>query len=117
MALTAGLITDNLVFPNYQYHAYKVQGELVVQQCCVPLIFGEGINATLKPEIPLWHWPFGIALFGIIGFGLITKIRHFFVNPCKSCNWKAYNIDGFCGSKCHVRRNFEFLRRVNNKKS
>jgi uncharacterized membrane protein YraQ (UPF0718 family) len=111
MALTAGLITDNLVFPNYQYHAYKVQGELVVQQCCVPIIFGDGINATLKPEIPVWHWPFGIALFGIIAYGIYIKAKHFFYNPCKSCNWKAYNNDGFCGSKCHVRRDYDLLRR------
>lgn len=111
MALAAGLITDNLVFPNYQYHAYRMQGELVVQQCCVPLIFGDGINATLKPEIPIWHWPFGIALFGIIAYGIYIKAKHFFYNPCKTCNWKAYNNDGFCGSKCHVKRNYEFLRR------
>ena len=116
MALAAGLITDNLVFPNYQYHAYKVQGELVVQQCCVPLIFGDGINATLKPEIPIWHWPFGIALFGIIVYGIYIKAKHFFYNPCKTCNWKSYNNDGFCGSKCHVRRDYDLLRRVIQKK-
>lgn len=113
LALVAGLVTDQLVFPDYQYHAYRVQGELVVQQCCVPLIFGEGINtAGMSPQIPLWHWPFGIALFGIILYGIFMKTKHFIVNPCKTCNWKAYGSDGFCGSKCHVRRKYDFLNRI-----
>ena len=110
LALAAGLVTDHLVFPDYQYHAYRVQGELVVQQCCVPLIFGQGISTSgISPQIPVWHWPFGFVLFGIITYGLFIKAKHFFVNPCKSCNWKVYGNDGFCGSKCHVRRKYEFL--------
>lgn len=110
LALAAGLITDQLVFPDYQYHAFRVQGELVIQQCCVPQIFGEGIGTLgMSAHIPLWHWPFGIILFGIIIYGIYTKTRHFFVNPCKTCTWRAYGKDGFCGSKCHVRRNYDFL--------
>ncbi len=112
MALVAGIVTDQLVFPDYQYHAYRVQGELIVQQCCVPIIFGEGINPTgMSPQIPVWHWPFGIILFGIIIYGIYSKSKHFIVNPCRTCNWKVYNNDGFCGSKCHVRRNYDLLRR------
>ncbi len=115
LALTGGLITDNLVFPDYQYHAYRVQGELVVQQCCVPLIFGEGIGVKgASSVIPVWHWPFGIALFGIILYGIYIKIRHFIVNPCKTCTWKAYGKDGFCGSKCHVRRKYDYFYRIKN---
>lgn len=111
LALAGGLITDQLVFPDYQYHAYRVQGELVVQQCCVPLIFGEGIGATgVSPQIPVWHWPFGIALFGVILYGIYIKFKHFIVNPCKTCTWKAYGKDGFCGSKCHVRRKYDLLK-------
>jgi hypothetical protein len=101
-----------LVFPDYQYHAYRVQGELVVQQCCVPLIFGQGIGTSVATaQIPLWHWPFGIVLFGVIVYGVFIKLKHFFVNPCKTCTWKTYGKDGFCGSKCHVRRKYEFLHR------
>jgi uncharacterized protein len=111
LALAAGLLTDQFVFPDYQYHAYRVQGELIVQQCCVPLIFGEGIGATgVSPQIPVWHWPFGAVLFGIIIYGIYIKLKHFIVNPCKTCTWKAYGKDGFCGSKCHVRRKYDFLR-------
>jgi hypothetical protein len=112
LALAAGLITDQLVFPDYQYHAYRVQGELVVQQCCVPLIFGQGIGTSVvSAQIPLWHWPFGVVLFGVIVYGVFIKLKHFVVNPCKTCTWKVYGNDGFCGSKCHVRRKYDFLRR------
>lgn len=110
-ALLSGVVTDQLVFPNYQYHAYRVQGELVVNQCCVPLIFGDGINATITTrETPAWSKPFGVLLIGIILFGVFKKIRYFLINPCRSCTWKAYGADGFCGSKCHVRRKYEFTR-------
>lgn len=112
LALFAGLVTDQFVFPDYQYHAYRVQGELVVQQCCVPLIFGEGIGATgVSALIPLWHWPFGIILFSIILYGVYIKLRHFIVNPCKTCTWKDYAKDGLCSSKCHVRRKHDYLRK------
>ncbi len=112
LALTAGLVTDQLVFPDYQYHAYRVQGELVVQQCCVPLIFGEGIGtAGMSAQIPVWHWPFGIVLSGVILYGVYIKFKHFIVNPCKTCTWKDYGKDGLCGSKCHVRRKHDYLRK------
>lgn len=112
LALAGGLLTDQLVFPNYQYHAYRVQGELVVQQCCVPLIFGQGVGTTgISAQIPTWHWPFGIALFGVIIYGVFIKLKHFIVNPCLTCTWKVYGKDGFCGSKCHVRRKYDFLNR------
>jgi hypothetical protein len=111
IALLAGTITDQLIFPDYQYHAYRVQGELVVKQCCVPLIFGDRIgDFATTATFPLWHWPFGILLFGIITYGVLTKLKHFIINPCKTCSWKGYGKDGMCGSKCHVRRKYEMLR-------
>lgn len=113
LALVSGLITDQLVFPDYQYHAFRVEGELVVQQCCVPLIFGEGIATSgAAPQIPLWHWPFGIILFAIIIYGVIIKTKHFFINPCKTCTWKVYGRDGFCGSRCHVRRKYDYFGKI-----
>ncbi len=114
LSLVAGLFTDQFVFPDYQYHAYRVQGELVVQQCCVPLIFGDEIGSSssgVSPQIPIWHWPFGAALFGIIIYGVYIKFKHFFLNPCRTCTWRMFGKNGFCGSKCHVRRKFDFFRR------
>jgi len=112
IALISGLITDQLIFPDYQYHAYRIQGELVVQQCCVPLIFGDSVGGPTTYSIPLWHWPFGIILGTIIIYGTIKKLRFFFINPCKGCNWKSYGPNGTCGSKCHVRRKYEFFRKT-----
>jgi uncharacterized protein len=112
LALVAGVVTDQFVFADYQYHAYRVQGELVVQQCCVPIIFGDNIGKSgIAAQIPFWHWPFGVVLFIITIYGIYIKTKHFFVNPCKTCIWKTYGKDGFCGSKCHVRRKFDFIRR------
>ncbi len=112
LALIAGFVTDQLVFPDYQYHAFRVQGELVVKQCCVPLIFGDGIENTMVTKaFPLWHWPFGIILLIIIMLGIYKKLRFFFINPCASCSWKSYGADGYCGAKCHIRRKYEFLRK------
>ena len=111
IALLAGFITDQFVFPDYQYHAFRVQGELVVQQCCVPLIFGDSIgDPSATYAIPVWHWPFGVIFLAVILYGAVKKLRYFFINPCQSCNWKSYTTVGYCGSKCHVRRKYEFLR-------
>lgn len=112
LALVAGFVTDHLVFPNYQYHAFRVQGELFVKQCCVPLIFGDTVNTSFATlMIPGWHWPFVVLLFAVIAFGILKKLKYFFINPCLSCTWKSYGSDGYCGSRCHVRRKYEFLRR------
>ena len=110
LALIAGLLTDQFVFPDYQYHAYREQGELVVQQCCVPLIFGDSVGGPTTWSVPVWHWPFGVVLISVIAFGTVKKLRFFFINPCKGCNWKSYGSNGTCGSRCHVRRKYEFVR-------
>lgn len=111
LALVAGLITDQFVFPDYQYHAYREQGELIVQQCCVPLIFGDSVSGPSTFSVPFWHWPFGVILASIIVYGTVKKLRFFLVNPCKGCTWKTYGSNGTCGSKCHVRRKYEFFRK------
>ncbi len=110
LALIAGMVTDQLIFPDYQYHAYRVQGELVVQQCCVPLIFGDGVGGPSTYSIPVWHWPFGVIFGAVMIFGVAKKLQFFFINPCKGCSWKSYGPNGTCGSKCHVRRKYEFFR-------
>lgn len=112
LALAAGFITDQFIFPDYQYHAYREQGELVIQQCCVPLIFGEGVGGPSTYSIPVWHWPFGAVMTLIIGYGIFSKTRFFFTNPCKGCTWKNYGNNGTCGSKCHVRRKYELFRKL-----
>jgi uncharacterized membrane protein YraQ (UPF0718 family) len=113
MALAAGYITDQWVFPDYQYHAYRVQGELVIKQCCVPLIFGDTVGSVFTNKIiPAWHWPFAVLFFAVIIYGIIKKLQYFFINPCLNCSWKAYGSDGYCGSRCHVRRKYDYLKRI-----
>lgn len=113
LALLAGTLTDQLMFPDYQYHAFRRQGELIIQQCCVPLIFGDTIGSSPSASsIPVWHWPFGLILITIIGFGIFTKLKSFVVYPCRSCTWKAYGKQNCCGSKCHVKRKYDFFKRI-----
>jgi len=111
MALAAGVITDQLIFPDYQYHAYRQQGELVVKQCCVPLMFGDTMGSQVVGNItsPVWHWPFGAVLSFVIAFGVCKKLKYFFINPCLACARIEF-MEGECGGKCHVRRKYEMLR-------
>jgi len=110
VALAAGLVTDHLVFPDYQYHAYRQQGELVVSQCCVPLMFGDAVGNQVVGNIssPVWHWPFGVVLAGVVCFGVYKKLMYFFINPCMGCS-RIELMDGSCGGKCHVRRKYDLL--------
>ncbi|MFO7936854.1 MAG: permease [Kiritimatiellia bacterium] len=110
LALAGGVITDQLVFPDYQYHAYRHQGELVVSQCCVPLMFGDTMGDQVIGNVssPIWHWPFGVLLTIIIGYGTVKKLKWFFINPCLGCTRIEY-MDGTCGGKCHVRRKYDLL--------
>jgi len=117
VALAAGMIADQLVFSDYSYYAYRDEGELIVEQCCVPLIFGETVGvSSAEAYIPPWHLPFAVILASTIFYGLLKKLKYFFINPCKECTWSGYGSDGTCGSKCHVRRKYEFLRRILRKK-
>jgi uncharacterized protein len=68
MALLGGLVTDHLIFRNYQYQATSAHGQVLVAECCVPLIFNEqsrvhAVRAGLQ-LVPAWHWPF-VVLLGI----------------------------------------------------
>lgn len=113
VALTAGVLTDRFVFPDYQYHAYRRQGELVVSQCCVPLMFGDTMGDQVVGNVtsPVWHWPFGVLLTGIVGYGVCKKLKYFFINPCMGCVRMEY-MDGSCGGKCHVRRTYDLVNRA-----
>ena len=110
MALVAGIITDQLVFPDYQYHAYRVQGELVVQQCCVPLIFGDGVGGPSTYTIPVWHWPFGLLFGAVMILGIAKKLQFFFINPCKGCTWKSYGPNRITSYNVCYTKLLRFLR-------
>ncbi|AQT68031.1 putative permease [Anaerohalosphaera lusitana] len=113
-SLFAGLVTDKLIFPDYQYAARLLDnGELVVSQCCVPLIFGTETLGKMRLEsVPLWHWPFGVLLAVILVLGAIKRVGEFVTDPCGNCVWREYGENTSCGGRCHVRRKHEWLRKL-----
>lgn len=116
IALIAGIITDQLVFPNYLYHAYRVEGELIIKNCCVPPIFGSKVGGAQQLySTPLWHWPFAIVLLAITLYGIFKKIKYIFVNPCRACTWSGYGLDGSCQSECHIKRKYRFIKIITGK--
>lgn len=109
-AFTAGTIADHLLFPDYEYLAFRRQSELVVVQCCAPVLFGDAAGDSLQTAPPpLWHQPFGWLLAAMVSCGAFLRLRHFFMNPCRTCRWRTYTGDGVCHAKCHVRRKYEWL--------
>jgi uncharacterized protein len=111
LALLTGVFADQFVFRDYSYYAYREEGRLVVQQCCIPLIFGDTVGvSSAQAAVPAWHWPFGILLAATIIHGVIKRAANFLMNPCRSCTWNEYGYNGSCGAKCHVRRKYECCR-------
>ena len=105
VALTAGLVTDYFVYPDYQYAAAGTQGKLVVQQCCVPVLYNEkSIYKVNFSKVSPLEWGSGAVLAFLIVVGVTHKLREFLVNPCQSCLWREYARDHQCVQQCHVRR-------------
>ena len=110
VALTAGIITDQFIFHDYQYVAETVNGQRVVQQCCVPILYNQSsIYAVDFASVSLLEWVMGGILAVVMVIGLFHKIREFLVNPCQSCLWKDYAEGNQCIPKCHIRRKYDFL--------
>jgi uncharacterized protein len=78
ISLVAGLAVDHLFFPNYQYQAGFVKGKLVVEQCCIPLIFEKSdAYAASFAHISYLQWSTGALLSLLILIGLVRKINGF----------------------------------------
>jgi uncharacterized membrane protein YraQ (UPF0718 family) len=113
VALTAGLITDHFVYPDYHYAAASMQNKLVVQQCCVPVLYNEkSIYKVNFSDVSLLEWGSGAILALLIAVGVTGKLRDLLVNPCQSCLWKEYARDHQCAQQCHVRRKHEWFVRL-----
>lgn len=113
IALTAGLVTNHILYPDYNYMANEVNGELVVQQCCVPVLYNQtsvyGIDfASVSPV----EWTTGFILLCTMIVGLTHEIREFISNPCKTCIWRDYQHQHKCAAKCHVRRKHDWFKRI-----
>ncbi|MEM6692533.1 MAG: permease [Planctomycetota bacterium] len=78
VALIGGLVTNHIVFASYEYKAKLIaQNELEVQECCVPMIFGNRIERNnlgrIAASVPTWHYPFIAVLLPTIGVGLYQR--------------------------------------------
>ncbi|MFC1761104.1 permease [Planctomycetota bacterium] len=113
VALTAGLMGDYLIFSDYQYLSEVVNGQLVVQQCCVPVLYNETsiYGADFTTVSPL-EWTSTAILALVVIFGTFQQLRAFIVNPCQSCRWRDYAQQKKCAQHCHVRRKHDLLRSV-----
>lgn len=113
VALSAGLVTDYLIFSDYHYASANVNGELVVQQCCVPVLYGQtSIYAVDFSTVTPLEWASTAILALVVIYGTYQQIRDFFVNPCRSCRWREYAEQNKCAEQCHVRRKHDLFRRI-----
>ncbi len=79
VALAGGLVANHIVFPSYEYKAMMIaENELQVQDCCVPMIFGNRIERNnlgrIASSVPSWHYPFIAVLLVTIGAGLYQRV-------------------------------------------
>lgn len=113
VALSAGMLADHLIFSSYTYAASEINGALVVQQCCIPVLYGESsIYAVDFSSVSTLEWVSTGVLAVVVCIGIFQRCREFFVNPCQSCVWSDYGPTGRCARICHVRRKHDLFRRV-----
>ncbi len=79
VALAGGLIANHVAFASYEYKAKMIaENELEVQDCCVPMIFGDRIERNnlgrIAANVPTWHYPFIVVLLVTIGVGLYQRV-------------------------------------------
>lgn len=79
VALAGGLFANHVAFASYEYQATMIaENELEVQECCVPMIFGNRIERNnlgrIAASVPTWHYPFIVVLLATIVFGLYQRL-------------------------------------------
>lgn len=114
IALIAGMITDQFIFSDYEYLAANVNGKLIIEQCCVPILYDQpSIYAIDYSAVSSLEWITGIILLAVLIWGISQKLREFFINPCKSCLWKEYAVENKCAQRCHIHRKYRYFSRFN----
>lgn len=113
VALTAGMLVDFVIYSDYEYSASRINGELIVQQCCIPVLYNEtSIYAIDFSSVTWLEWGSTAILVVVVGYGVYKQLRGFIINPCTSCKWSEYIDNKKCFQKCHVRRKHEFFRKL-----
>jgi len=85
MAIAGGMITDHLIFSDYHFHSTVSGSNVLVTECCVPMVFGEqgraeGMQSALG-RVPGWHWPFIAALGVTLVLGIGRRVMGYFTRP------------------------------------
>ncbi|MEL6109229.1 MAG: permease [Planctomycetota bacterium] len=78
VALAGGLVANHVVFASYEYKATVIaENELEVQDCCVPMIFGNRIERNnlgrIASSVPMWHYPFIAVLLVTVSVGFYQR--------------------------------------------
>ena len=113
VAMISGVAADQVFFAGYEYQAAYVQENLVIQKCCVPVIFESSSQSSFDPlSVSPLEWITGGMLLVVIVIGLTREIREFISAPCKSCLWRDYQKTNRCAAHCHVRRKHDRFKQV-----
>jgi len=78
VALAGGLFANHVVYRSYEFKAKMIgENELQVQDCCVPMIFGNRVDQNnlgqIAASVPTWHYPFIAILLLTISVGLYQR--------------------------------------------
>ncbi|MEM7456410.1 MAG: permease [Planctomycetota bacterium] len=78
VALAGGLVANHVVFSSYEYKSTMIaENELEVQECCVPMIFGNRVERNnlgrIAASVPKWHYPFIVVLLVTISVGFYQR--------------------------------------------
>jgi uncharacterized protein len=78
LSLTAGLITDKIFFPHYDYQPATAASQAPIGTCCVASMMpnAQRVSGFIEAAalIPLWHWPFAVVLLITLVTGVARRI-------------------------------------------
>jgi uncharacterized protein len=76
VALMAGIITDQFLYADYKYSAENINGQLIVQQCCVPILYNQpSIYAADFSAVSMLEWISAVVLGAVIFTGCTKRLR------------------------------------------
>ena len=85
IALTGGIIADQIFYHNYTYQPSALASGAPTGTCCVSSFMPsqdrpQGFMAAAV-HVPTWHWPFVVILLITMACGLVRRIRARFMSP------------------------------------
>ena len=85
IALTGGIIADQILYRNYTYQPSALASGAPTGTCCVSSFMPSqdrprGFMAAAV-HVPTWHWPFVVILLITMACGLVRRVRARFMSP------------------------------------